>query len=78
MQLTIGSFKESATVSDKNYGKNCYLESFLFLPSPPRFPYHSCEAMIKTWVKLCYGFTILYRRRGVFLNRLFKIPITKA
>ena len=26
---------EQATISDKNYGKNCYLESFVFLsPSP--------------------------------------------
>ena len=26
------------TISDKNYGKNCYLDNFLFLtPSPPSF-----------------------------------------
>ena len=24
-----------ATISDKNYGKNCYLDNFVFLSPPP-------------------------------------------
>ena len=31
--------------------------------------------MSKTCIKLCYRFPTLYRGRGGFLNRLFKIPI---
>ena len=26
---------EQSTISDKNYGKNCYLGIFIFLPLPP-------------------------------------------
>ena len=62
-----------ATTSDKNYGENCYLDNFVFLP--PSLSYQCRETMSKNCVKLCYGFTTLYRWRGEILNTFFKIPI---
>ena len=38
-----------STISDKNYGKNCYLDNFLFFPLPH----------LNNVEKLCYGFLIL-------------------
>ena len=61
------------TINDKNYGKNWYLDNFVF-PSPS--PSEQCwGTMIKTCVKQCYQFAVLYRGRGGILNTLFKIPI---
>ena len=61
------------TINDKNYGKNWYLDNFVF-PSPS--PSEQCwGTMIKTCVKQCCQFAVLYRGRGGILNTLFKIPI---
>ena len=64
----------SATINNKNDGKNCYLDNFVFFsPSPSQ----RCWGTIrKTCVKQCYRFATLYRGRGGILNTLFKITIT--
>ena len=61
------------TISDKNYGKNCFSDNFVFLfPSPSQ----KCwGTMSKTCVSQWYRFATLYRDRGGILNTLFKIPI---
>ena len=65
--------RRSATVSDKSYERNCYLDNFvLLLPSPS---HQCCETMSKICVTLCYGFATLYRWRGGILNKLFRILI---
>ena len=75
--LTLKHFSylpDRPSISDKNYGKNCYLGNFVFLsPSPS---YQCWETTSKTCVNLCYGFARLHRRRGGFLNIYFKIPTT--
>ena len=53
-----------ATVRDKNYRQNCYLD------------YYQCwETLSKTCVKLCSGLARLYSGRRGILNTLFKISI---
>ena len=70
----LGNFSQQATISNKNYGKNCYLDNFgVSLPFPLlTILRNNGEA----WVKQCYGFAALYKGRGGrILNALFKIPI---
>ena len=66
------SRRNQPTISDKNYGKNCYLDNFVFLSPPPS---QQCwGTMSESCVKqLCYGFRKLYRGREGILNALFKI-----
>ena len=61
------------TISDKNYGKKCYLDNFVFLSLS--LSEQCWGIMSKTCVKQCYQFTTLYKGRGRILNTLFKIPI---
>ena len=60
-------------MSDKNCGKNCYLDNFVFLS--PSQSEQCWGTMSKTCAKQCYWFTTLGRRKGGILNTLFKIPI---
>ena len=70
-------FRFFQTISDKNYGKNRFLDNFLFLPPPPHPPLNNVE---KQRAKLVSSYVMdsqhcIGGERG-FLNRLFEIPIT--
>ena len=61
------------TISDKNYGKICYLDSFVFLsPSPSE---QSWGRISEASVNQCYGFGTLSRGTRGILNALFQFPI---
>ena len=66
-------FRFFQTISDKNYGKNCYFDNFVFLPPSPTW--YCWETISKSCVELCYWLATLYRGRGAIWNTLFKIPI---
>ena len=53
-QIEKRSFK-SQKISDKNYGKNCFLENFLFLP-----PLNNVE---KQWAKLASSYVSIQPRK---------------
>ena len=59
-------FRFFQTISDKNYGK------FSFPPLPPLN--NVKQKMSKSYVKLCYLLTTLYRGTGKFVNTFLKFP----
>ena len=66
-------FRFFQSISDKNYGKNCYLDNFLFLPP---FPINNIE---NKWAKILSSDVMSSHHciggEGGLLNTFFKFPI---
>ena len=67
------------TIRGKNYGKNCYLGNFVFLPPSPLNNVEKQRAKLASSNVMgsqhCRGFATLQGGRRRFLNIIFKIHI---